>query len=282
MKFLLSELVVPFIGMVFGEGKGMTAQPVAKGSIARAARVLDALAESPQGASLAEIVARTAFTKTTTFRVLASLQQVHYVVQDPQNSKYRLGLKLAGLARSAAHTDIAALAARGLDRLAETSQDTVFLSVPEGAASICIARRVGDFPIQTLTLNTGDRRPLGVGAGALALYCALDAPQRDAICRVNRNWLAEYGFTQAMLKAEHAAFAKNGYSINQGKVVPGMSAVALPVLARNGQPVAAIAIGAISERMTRERIETLLLPALRRETARLAGHLYEIEKEHPQ
>ena len=121
-----------------------------------------------------------------------------------------------------------------------------------------------------------------MGGGALALYCAMDARQRAALCRVNRNWLAEYGFDEALLRDEHAAFAETGYAINRGKVVPGMSAVAVPVLARDGRPVAAIAIGAISERMDPGRIETLLLPALQGEARRLAGHLDEIEKERPE
>ena len=260
----------------------MTSQPVAKGSIARAARVLDVLALSPQGASLAAIVEKTAFTKTTTFRVLASLQNVNYVVQDPDNNKYRLGRKFLQLAQSAAHTDIAALATPGLDRLAEISQDTVFLSIPEGAASVCIARALGKFPIQTLTLDRGDRRPLGVGGGALALYCSLDARQRTAVCRINRDWLAEYGFTEEMLEAERIKFQKNGFAINQGKVVPGMSALAMPVLARNGQPVAAIAIGAIESRMTSKRIKTLLVPALQEEVRLLTTRLKEIETEPSQ
>jgi len=258
----------------------MTPQLNAKGSIARAAVVLDVLALSPQGATLASIVEKSTFTKTTTFRVLASLQSVNYVAQDPENSTYRLGRKFLELAQSAAHTDIAAVAAPGLARLAEISQDTIFLSIPGGASSICIARSLGKFPIQTLTLDKGDRRPLGVGGGALALYCSLGARQRAAVCRVNRSWLAEYGFSEEMLEAEHACFQKTGYAINAGKVIPGMSAIAMPVLAENGLPVAAIAIGAIEGRMNDDRIETLLLPALKKEVRYLTERLSEFKMEH--
>ncbi len=254
----------------------MTAHPVAKGSIARAARVLDALASMPEGASLGDIVARTKFSKTTTFRILASLQDVHYVVQDPQNCRYRIGLKFMGIAQSAGRTSIAALADRAMGRLAELSQDTVFLSVPEGAASVCVARKLGSFPIQTLTLDVGDRRPLGVGGGALALYCSLSRSERAAVNRVNQSWLSEYGFTAAFLEAQCAAFPENGYAINDGRVVPGMSAVAVPVLAPNGRPVAAFAIGAIGERMGTERVQSLLLPALRDEAVQLAEKLDEM------
>jgi len=42
------------------------------GSIPRAARILDVLAETPDGLNLAEIVSRTGFSKTTAFRVFGS------------------------------------------------------------------------------------------------------------------------------------------------------------------------------------------------------------------
>jgi len=255
-------------------------QPVAKGSIARAARVLDVLALSPQGASLATVVKKTAFTKTTTFRVLASLQEVNYVVQDSESSKYRLGHKFLELAQSATHTDIAALAEPGLKRLAEITQDTIFLSIPEGATSICIARSLGKFPIQTLTLDKGDRRPLGVGGGALALYCALSPRQRATVCRINRDWLAEYGFTEEMLEAEQALFQIYGYALNEGRIVPGMCALAMPVITRNGHIAAAIAIGAIEDRLSAKRIQAVLFPALQEEVRLLSERLSEIEIKH--
>ena len=254
----------------------MGAQVEIKGSIARAARVLDALAAAPHGASLTQIVAQTGFTKTTTFRVLSSLQDVFLVEQDPASSQYRLGRKLAQLGRSAARVDVAELAAPGLQRLAGISQDTVFLSVPEGAASVCVARQVGAFPIRTLTLNVGDRRPLGVGAGALALLCEMTGVRQRAVLRANTAWLAEFGFSGADVEALCHEYRDMGHAINKGRVVPGMSAVAVPVRGKGrANPVAAIAIGAINERMSAKRIRTVLLPALRQEAERLEGYMNE-------
>ncbi|MEX1035883.1 MAG: IclR family transcriptional regulator [Sneathiella sp.] len=251
-----------------------------KGSIARAARVLDVLSLAPDGADLTEIVARSKFTKTTAFRVLASLRDVNYVFQDPASRVYRLGSKLAELARNADRVDIGALAERGMTRLAEMSEDTVFLSIPEGATSICVNRKVGAFPIRTLTLDKGDRRPLGVGAGALALFCSLPVGKRAAMCQVNRNWLADYGVTEEILENEYKLFQSKGYALNLGGVVSGMSAVAVPVLTANGRPAAALAVGAINDRMDQARIDNLLLPGLRREARRLANRLNALEKEN--
>ncbi|MAZ04714.1 MAG: transcriptional regulator [Sneathiella sp.] len=251
-----------------------------KGSIARAARVLDVLSLAPDGADLNEIVERSKFTKTTTFRVLASLRDVDYVFQDPASRSYRLGSKLAELARVADRIDIGALAERGMTRLADMSEDTVFLSIPEGHTSICINRKVGAFPIRTLTLDKGDRRPLGVGAGSLALFCSLPEEKRAAMCRVNKSWLADYGVTEELLEKEYQFFQTNGYALNSGGVVSGMSAIAVPVITDSGRPVAALAVGAINDRMGQARIGNLLLPELKREARGLADRLNALEKEN--
>lgn len=257
----------------------MTSLSAPKGSIARAARVLDVLSLAHDGADLTEIVAQSKFSKTTTFRVLAALREIDYVFQDPATRIYRLGSKLAELSRNSERINVSALAERGMNRLAEMSEDTVFLSVPEGAASICVNRKVGAFPIRTLTLDKGDRRPLGVGAGSLALFCSLSDEQRAAVCRVNKSWLADYGVTDENLTVEYNFFKENGYARNRGGVVSGMSAIAVPVMTASGRLVAALAIGAINERMEASRINDLILPGLKREARRLAGRFNALEKE---
>ena len=248
------------------------------GSIPRAARIMDVLADAPEGMALGDVVARSGFTKTTTFRVLAALTEARFVEQDPLGRSYRLGRKLNELARVAARADIAALAAHSCARLAEFSGDTVFLSVPEGALSICVLRRTGAFPVRTLTLDQGDARPLGVGAGSLALYCATDHARRRAACRINRGWLAEYGINEATLEEEVQAFRQRGYAMNRGRVIEGTTAVAVPVCSSGGEPIAALAIGAIDARMDMARIETRLIPALQKEADKLRRRFHDKEE----
>lgn len=249
------------------------------GSIARAERMLAALSAAPLGASLTELMARTEFTKTTTHRVLASLQDVHYVYQDPDTRKYHLGSALAKLARTANLSDLAALARRSMKRLAQASQDTIFLSAPEGAASICVCRELGAFPIRTLTIDAGDRVPLGVGATAQALYAVTPKAKRLAAAAANARWMADFNFTPELAEIRCADFHQRGYALNPSTVIPGMSAIGLPIISASGRVVAAMGIGAINERMSLARIETDLLPVLREEVAILADKATILERE---
>lgn len=250
------------------------------GSIARAQNVLAALARMPLGASFTEIQACTDFTRTTTHRVLASLMEVHYVYQDPGSRKYHLGHALAALARVANRSDLAALARRSMRRVAEGTKDTVFLSAPEGAVSICVCRELGEFPIRTLTLDAGDRLPLGVGATGQAIYAVTEKSKRMAAARSNQAWMADYNYTPEKAEELAADFLQRGFAFNPSIPVPGMSAVALPIQTGTGRIVAAIGIGAINERMKMDRIEGELLPLLREEVATLSAKFSELEREN--
>jgi len=256
----------------------MDADPTV-GSIARAAKVFAAMADFPTGASLSDLIAHTDFTKTTTHRVLASLQDVHFVAQDPGTKKYHFGRELAGLARKANLIDLAAVAQRSMRRLADLSEDTVFLSIPEGSASICIHRELGAFPIRTLTLEIGSRDPLGVGANAQALHSALPERTRAAANRINASWFEEYGVDLASVEDLRRDTVDRGYALNPGRIIPGMAAISLPIVTQKGRLVAAMAIGAVTDRMSLKRIETLLLPALRKEIDKVTARFDLLEAE---
>ncbi len=256
----------------------MTEIAAITGSIARAARIIDVLTPAPDGLTLSQIVERSEFSKTTAFRVLANMQEVGFVFQDPESRLYLLGHKLANISQIAARSNIAGMAQRGMARLAALSEDTVFLSVPEGAAAICVARATGAYPIRTLTLNVGDRRPMGVGAGALALFCAMSDEKRAAILTANQGWMAEFGITDADISAGFAGYLTNGYAANIGQVVAGTSAVSTPIITTSKRVVGALAIGAVDARMSPERITETLMPALLQEAAILARRMDEMEQ----
>ena len=256
----------------------MTEKSAITGSIARAARIIDVLATAVAGLALNQIVERSDFSKTTVFRVLANLQEVGFVFQDPESRLYLLGHKLAHISQIAGRSNIAGMAQRSMARLASLSEDTVFLSIPEGTAAICVARATGSYPIRTLTLNVGDRRPMGVGAGALSLFCAMSDEKRCTILAANQGWMAEFGITATDIKAGYDAYKTSGYAANIGRIVAGTSAISIPVITANNHVVAALAIGAVDARMPAERITEILIPALQKEAGLLARRLDEMEQ----
>jgi DNA-binding IclR family transcriptional regulator len=223
-----------------------------------------------RGAALAEICAETELQKTTAHRILAALVDSGLVFQDILSRNYRLGFAATALGRSALEQDVASAARTSLIRLAGKSGDTAFASVHEGTAAICVAREVGDFPIRTLTLSVGDRRPLGVGAGSLALFAALSDNIIEKTLKRNEAWLRDFqGFSAGHLRKLIERTRKQGFAFNEGGVVPGMNAIGMAVIDEDGVPLVALSIAAINDRMSAKRISELvdLLDAERRSLA---------------
>lgn len=66
-------------------------------SLARAFRVLDILAEEPDGISLAEMARMTKIPKSTLFRILRTLQQCEAITPPDEHRRFHLGPQLLTL-----------------------------------------------------------------------------------------------------------------------------------------------------------------------------------------
>jgi DNA-binding IclR family transcriptional regulator len=240
-------------------------------AIDRAARLLKAIAaRGSDGAMLVDLAKDTGLGRATTHRLLAALSDVGFVFQELGSKRYRLGHAFVALGASAATQEVASLAQSCLDRLAAETGDTIYVSVPEGPAAVCLGRAVGAFPIRTLTLSVGDRRPLGVGGGSLALLAAMNDTQVAKAIERNEEWLRAFpGYEPQVVLELVAGARKAGYAYNQGRVVQGMNSVGVAVLGPAGQPLASLSVAAITERIAGPRVD-FLVDLLRREAAELA------------
>lgn len=243
-------------------------------SVQRAAAIIKLLAsQATTGWRLSDIARAAGLGKTTTHRLLNALSEAGIAYQEPETRRYFLGYEIVRLGRLATRYDIAELARPSLLRLARETGDTVFVSVREGLDALCLERQVGDFPIKTLTLDAGDRRPLGVGAGSLALLAFLPQDEIVEIIASNAARLAAYpGFAPAVLETLTVTTRAQGYSFNDGRIVSAMCAVGVPVFDARGRVAAAISVAAIRERMQPERLRWIV-GLLTAEAAKLAKRL---------
>ena len=133
----------------------------------------------------------------------------------------------------------------------------------------------GSFPIRALTLDVGTRRPLGAGAGGLALLMPLPDAEVNAIVNANAVRLRGYNnLTVPSLTGMLKRARELGYALNDNHITPGATSIGLAIISRYGQPFAAISVGAISSRMNAER-QKKVAAMLRREVKVLEQALSE-------
>lgn len=225
-------------------------------SVQRAALLVRVIASrSRTGLRLAEVVQHSHLERSTARRILKCLVAEGLVMQSSESRRYFLGPLVFELGLAAApQFNLVDICRPSLQRIAEKTADTVFLTVRSGHDSVCLDRREGSFPIKTLTLDVGTRRPLGVGAGGLALLMLLPDEAVEEIVSANAVRFGTYNrLTVPALMKMLANSRALGYALNDIHITPGASSLGMPIVNRWGHPFAAISVGAIQSRMTEER-----------------------------
>jgi DNA-binding IclR family transcriptional regulator len=244
-------------------------------SIERTVALLRELATtSRHGNRLVDIAARTQIEYPTAHRMLQCLLQLRLVEKDPLTRRYCLGPLVFELGLAATpRVNLREVCEPMMGRLAEKTGDTVFLNVRSALDAVCIDRREGGYPIKALVYEVGARRPLGVGAGGLALLMRLPWQEIQHIVTQNGGRLAAYGrlSTQSVLAALKRA-RDSGYVSTASVIVPGVASVALPFAGEHGLPWAAVTISTVSSRMPAAR-QRELVGLLRAEISEIEKNL---------
>ncbi len=247
----------------------MSARESPLSSVQKACRILGVLADADR-ARLTDISIKATLNKVTTLRILEVLVREGFVERDETNKTYCLGDQSLVLATAARNRDDLRVRARAsMVRLAALSEDTVLLSVRQGFESVCIDRETGAFPIRAAYLDVGSRRPLGVGAGAMAVCAWLPDDELEELLKPVESRLAAYpDFTIESIRDDIQAARSRGYAVVLNRIVDKMGAFAVPIVGLDGRPFAALSIAALSDRLAAREDE--LIAAMLREAERIA------------
>jgi DNA-binding IclR family transcriptional regulator len=229
--------------------------------IRRINAVLQALGRGPRsGLRLTDVAAQTKLNKATAHRLLSGLCEVGLVEQDNTSGQFHLSFEMFILGSAAVNRyGLSEIARTHLLRLESKSNDTTYLSVRSGLDAVCIDRHEGSYPVKVLTLNVGDRRPLGIGGGGLALLAFMPDAEIDKTLEANRKRLEAYaGITIPKLYSLIETTRRQGYAFFDGLVVPEMAGMGVPIIGQGGRVIAAMGVAAIRDRMQGERRSNLL------------------------
>lgn len=225
-------------------------------SLERAMLTLRAVAKlGPHGVRLADVAQETGLSKSTAHRFLVALAQLNLLDQNEDSGLYYLGMDLAHLGAVAGNRfNLRDLALPAMERLVELTGDTVYMSILRAYDAVCVSRLEGDYPIKTLTLHVGDQRPLGIGAGSLAILSfQSDEFVEKAVTANTERIENQWGIQATELFKFVEATRKTGIALNPGRVAPGMTALGAPIFDASGKAIAALGVGAITTRMDEER-----------------------------
>lgn len=190
--------------------------------IARAAAILRTLKETQTGMSLAQIAGKLDLPRSTVQRIVVALQDERLVIASASGGGLRLGPELHALA-GAARYDIVERCRPFLSDLAQTTGETVDLSVLRGARIIFLDQVQGTHRLRTISC-VGEVFPLTTTANGRACLSLL--PDADIGRLATAEW-AQQGIkgNLAALQALIGDVRKSGLAYDLDDHTPGICAV---------------------------------------------------------
>ena len=230
-------------------------------SVERAAALLRAVAAATgPGGSATSLAAAVGLNRTTTWRILTTLERERLVALDPETGTYALGFGLIDLAGQADGVSLARSARVVLQRLAAGAGETAALAVVRGGALTYVAEATAD----TVVAAGWQGREVAVHAtstGKVLLAFSHPAELRALLRLPHGQRLPRYTPSTitvlSTLEKELALTRERGYAVCRGEFESTAWGVSAPVLDLAGHPVAVVSVWGPSERLGEERFAAL-------------------------
>jgi DNA-binding IclR family transcriptional regulator len=213
-------------------------------AVGRALAIFDAFDNEHLSLSLQEISERIRMPKTTTFRLVATLERAGFLIR-MDNQQYCLSLKLARLGGLVRGTlSIREIARPVMLEVNRQTQETVTLNTIVGTERMVL--EVVDTPSPLMSMaRLGQHQPLFLGASGRIVMAYMEPDELDAVLKAN----APADFDRSSLDRELARFRRQGFALTRGQRVPGLTAIAVPIFDMSGRVPHSLALTGPSVRM---------------------------------
>jgi DNA-binding IclR family transcriptional regulator len=239
---------------------------------ARTFAILDFVAQAPVAVEVSSVIETLALPKATAYRLVDGLVSSGYLAREPARKRLIVGSRLTDLAFATMRASMRESRRHALlRRLAHQVNETCNIGVILNGEIVYLDRVESEHWPLRLHFGAGSRVPLHCSAIGKLHLALLPARRRQRLLQS----LELSSFTvgtitdKSRLEAELRQIRKERVSFDREEYLAGVVCVAVAVIGRSGEMLAAIAIQAPEARMTVEFARGHL-PALRRAAEELA------------
>jgi len=252
-------------------------QPDSVPAVSRTMQILEQLSMA-EGIGVNEISRSLGLHKSTVFRFLSSLRNLHYVQQDPVTEQYRATIKLYELgARVVQQMDFVQHAKLVMEKLAAETDETIHLAVLEDNKLVYLHKIESTQTLRVfMKSRPGQTAPLhctGLGKCLLA-FSRPDLVEKIAVDNALTGFTPKTRVTVAALEQELEQTRRGGYAVDDEEHEPGVSCIATPLYHPDGTVIAALSLSMPTARVTKavtqlyaEKLQTAAAEVRRRISA---------------
>jgi len=242
------------------------------GATARSFAILDHVAASHDPVDVLDIIGSLKLPKATAYRLVDWFVGHGYLAREPGRKRLIVGPKLTNLAfgvlSASMRNDAPHLV---LQRLVRSLNETCNIGTLLNGEVIYLDRVEAEHWPLRLHYTSGSRVPLHCSAIGKLFLALAPSPRRQRLLQsIELRRFTDHTITdKARLEAELRQIRKEQVSFDREEYLVGVVCVAVPVIGKNGETLAALAIQAPEARMN---VQTARghLPALRRAAGELA------------
>jgi DNA-binding IclR family transcriptional regulator len=220
------------------------------GSVLRALRLLDLFERGRPEMSLAELVRRSGYSKSTAYRLLLTLEEAGWLERGPSGA-FRLTIKPFQVGSILVDSlELHREASPIMARMAAELDETVYLVVAAGTRAVCLERIDSGQGVRVVDLYVGGSQPLHLGAAPRALLAFDEDALLPPLLAEGLSRRTEHSIVNPSdLRADLAETRRRGYSISDEDVTPGVGAIGAPIFGADGRVVAALSFGGLLPRV---------------------------------
>jgi DNA-binding IclR family transcriptional regulator len=256
-------------------------------SLERALQILGAFNADQPTFALAELAEAVGVPKVTVLRLCSTLVQYDYLRFDRETKKYSLGLKLFELGSVVFGTfSLRRIAAPYLINLQNRLGKTVFLGILQDSDLVYIDKRENAQNPIRFASHIGTRRPPYFGMlGHLLMAYLPDHKVEELLKMRPLTALTKRSTTdEKVFKERLAAIRSQGYYVDEGEAIEGITGVAAPIRNFTDEVVAGVGVGFISSPEHERGVKRIIREAIRTASAisHAMGHAGERTEGFPQ
>ncbi|HUZ31547.1 MAG TPA: IclR family transcriptional regulator C-terminal domain-containing protein, partial [Xanthobacteraceae bacterium] len=233
-------------------------------TLAKGLAVLGSFDKQRPAMTLSQAAQASGLSRATARRILRTLSALGYVVQNGRDFSLSSGILKLGFAYLATQNWIEQ-AVPQMRQLSEQFHESCSAAILEGAEIVYVAR-IPASRIMSVTLAVGTRLPAfhtALGRVQLGFLDEAEQWRRLRAQQIEAYTPSTITDVQALLDRVRQDW-EQGFSIVDEELERGLRAIAVPIVDRGGQAVAALNLSTHSTRTTRNEMRDRFLPQLRR------------------